>query len=275
MSAAEPTLYHELAEWWPLFSAPGDYADEAAIAEQVLREHARRGVHDVLELGSGGGNNASHLRRAFTMTLVDLSDEMLAVSGALNPDCEHVQGDMRTVRLGRDFDAVFAHDAVMYMLTVDDLLAAATTARVHCRPGGVALFVPDCTRESFVSRTGTGGHDARESGRALRYLEWVWDPDPADHSYLVDFAILLHEHDGGVRRGHRPARFGVLRPCDLARRAPRRRLRRSPPRNRARVGRLDATRPLRRRGRLTMGRRRVLVPVLAEPADETRTRRRI
>ena len=35
------------------------------------------------------------------MTLVDLSEEMLAVSRELNPECEHLQGDMRTLRLGR------------------------------------------------------------------------------------------------------------------------------------------------------------------------------
>ena len=68
---------------------------------------------------SGGGNNAWHLRRHFTMTLVDRSEEMLAVSRRLNPGCEHVAGDMRDVRLGRTFDAVFVHDAVAYMLDRD------------------------------------------------------------------------------------------------------------------------------------------------------------
>jgi len=47
--------------------------------------------------------------------LVDKSPGMLEVSRALNPECEHVEGDMRTVRLGREFDLVFVHDAVAYM----------------------------------------------------------------------------------------------------------------------------------------------------------------
>ena len=29
----------------------------------------------------------------------------------------------------------------------------------HCRAGGVALFVPDCVRETFVAETRHGGHD--------------------------------------------------------------------------------------------------------------------
>ena len=50
----------------------------------------------------------------FTCTLSDLSPQMLSLSRTLNPGCEHVLGDMRTLRLGRTFDAVFVHDAVMY-----------------------------------------------------------------------------------------------------------------------------------------------------------------
>ena len=103
----------------------------------------------MLELGSGGGNNASHLKARFQMTLVEPSPGCWTVSRALNPECEHVQGDMRTVRLGREFDAVFVHDAVCYMTTESDLRQAIETAFVHCRPGGAVLFAPDHVRENF------------------------------------------------------------------------------------------------------------------------------
>jgi trans-aconitate methyltransferase len=177
----QPRLYRDLAEWWPILSAPEDYVEEAAIYARELLARARRPVREVLELGCGGGNNASHLKRAFTMTLVDLSPGMLDASRALNPECEHAQGDMRTVRLGREFDAVFVHDAVSYMATGDDLRAAMRTAFAHCRPGAVALFCPDHTREGFRASTSCGGHD--RPARSLRYLEWTFDPDPADGSY--------------------------------------------------------------------------------------------
>ena len=61
----------------------------------------------MLELGSGGGNNAFHLKSKFEMTLVDLSPQMLAVSRTLNPECEHREGDMRTVNLGTHFRCGF------------------------------------------------------------------------------------------------------------------------------------------------------------------------
>ncbi len=46
---------------------------------------------------------------------------MREVTRALNPECKHLPGDKRTVRLGGTFDAVFVHDAVMYMTTEEDL----------------------------------------------------------------------------------------------------------------------------------------------------------
>ena len=166
----------------------------------------------MLELGSGGGNNAFYLKSKFEMTLVDLSPQMLAVSRTLNPECDHREGDMRTVNLGRTFDAVFVHDAIAYMTSAADLSAAIRTAFRHCRAGGVALFVPDCVRETFVAETKHGGHDG-DDGRSLRYLMWVVDPDPTDTTYRTDFAILLREqsrrHARRARlahRGHFPAR---------------------------------------------------------------------
>ena len=69
----------------------------------------------MLELGSGGGSLASHLKRQFTLTLTDLSEGMLAQSRAVNPEAEHIAGDMRTLRLHREFDYVLVHDAVCYM----------------------------------------------------------------------------------------------------------------------------------------------------------------
>ena len=71
-------LYSDLASWWHLISAPEEYVGEAASAASLLRT-ANPSTRTVLELGSGGGNNAFHLKSEFEMTLVDLSDEMLAV----------------------------------------------------------------------------------------------------------------------------------------------------------------------------------------------------
>ena len=194
-------VYSELAPWFHLLTHPADYADEADHIQRVIETTIDGEATSLLELGSGGGNNASHLKRRFTCTLTDLSEEMLELSRSLNPECEHVQGDMRTLRLGTTFDAVLAHDAIVYMLTEEDLGAAIATAAAHLRPGGVAVFLPDATRESFVAGTDHGGHDG-DDGRSLRYLEWTYDPDPDDSTYEIDYVVVLREPGRPLRIVH-------------------------------------------------------------------------
>jgi SAM-dependent methyltransferase len=184
-------IYNEYADWFHLLTHPRDYAEEAADYVRLIAD-ACPDARTLLELGAGGGNNAFHMKRHFTCTLADLSPRILDLSRSINPECEHVAGDMRGVRLGRTFDAVFVHDAVEYMVTPDDLRRAVTTAYVHTRPGGVALFVPDGTAETFIEYADHGGNDGPD-GRSLRYLEWVIDPDPTDARCEVHFACLLRE----------------------------------------------------------------------------------
>jgi SAM-dependent methyltransferase len=201
-------LYSELAEWWPTFSVPEEYREEAAFFARALTETCDSPPRKVLELGSGGGNNASHLKAHFEMTLVDMSPQMLAVSRALNPECEHLEGDIRTIRLGRTFDAVFVHDAICHMTTEADLRAVLATAYEHCRPGGAALFAPDFVRETFVENTDQGGNDTDRG--SVRFLQWTTDPEPADTSYFVDFAILIRDREGNVRVEHDRHTYGLF-----------------------------------------------------------------
>jgi SAM-dependent methyltransferase len=207
-SQPEYRFYGDLAAWWPLISPVEHYAEEAVFLASVLKQRVDP-LHAVLELGSGGGHNAWHMKTSFAMTLVDLSPGMLSASRAINPECEHLEGDMRGVRLGRTFDAVFVHDAIDYMTTESDLRRAMETAFVHCRPGGVALLIPDHTTETFepsVDHDGTDGDD----GRAVRFLEWTTDPDPADTWVVTEYAFVLRHADGTVDVTHETHRTGLF-----------------------------------------------------------------
>lgn len=194
-------MYDELAEWWPLISPPEDYAAEAAFYTAALQRHVWGPCASLLELGSGGGNNASHLKKHFAMTLVEPSDGMRGVSQKLNPEARHLSGDMRTIRIGQQFDAVFIHDAICYMATEADLLAAMRTAFAHTRPGGAAIFAPDYVKEHFTPFTDCGGGDSVDRG--IRFLEWAHDPDPRDSTYLVDYVFALqHANASTIRTEH-------------------------------------------------------------------------
>jgi len=206
---ALPPIYSDLADWFHLLTHPDDYADEAAFYRSLMERSLGELPGTLLELGSGGGNNASHMKGWTRPTLSDLSPAMLAQSRRINPELEHIEGDMRTLRLGRKFDAVFLHDAVCYMTDELDLRRALQTAFVHCRPGGVALVIPDDVKETFEPGCNHGGHDGSD-GRALRYLEWHWDPDPDDSQVVTDIALLLRDADGTSRCLHERHRCGLF-----------------------------------------------------------------
>jgi len=159
VSDAEPRLYGELAPWFHLLTAPHDYAEEAEQYRRLLLESCAGPVRTVLELGSGGGNNASHLKAHFELTLVDRSPQMLELSRTLNPECRHELGDMRSVRLGETFDASSRTPA-----------RAATTARIAAFGtwNGSGIPTRPTRRTSPTSRiscaTRTEGSDASRTG---------------------------------------------------------------------------------------------------------------
>lgn len=172
-------LYDELSYLMASISPPEEYAEEAAHWQCVLKEKLGEGKHTLLELGVGGGHNLSHLTTDFSATAVDLAPAMLDACKKLNPDVELFCGDMRSVRLGRKFDAVLIHDAIDYLVTEADLLATFQTAAAHLQPGGVFVTTVDQYAERFSgplveSSVHTLGEDK------VSYTAYVYDPDPND-----------------------------------------------------------------------------------------------
>jgi len=183
-------IYQELAEWYPLLTLLDDYKEEADYYHEVLSKHTSQLRPTMLELGSGAGYNAYFLKEWYDVILSDLSEICWSSAGRLIQSLEHIQGDMRELRLNLTFDVVFIHDAICYMQTEGDLRKAIATAAVHCKPGGIILISPDYVKEIFKPHTNNGGEDG--NGKAMRWLEWVTGPN-ADGTYYVDFIIALRE----------------------------------------------------------------------------------
>jgi SAM-dependent methyltransferase len=202
-------LYDELAHWWPLFSPPSHYGEEVADILPTLLGAPDAPPTTLLELGCGGGSVAFHLKSHLSLTLTDQSAAMLEVSRAINPECAHLPGDMRTIDLAREFDLVMIHDAIAYMTDEVSLRAAFRTAFRHCRPGGAAVILPDNVTETFAPTTGHGGEDAPD-GRGLRYLEWTCDSDPRDTTCETVFAFLFREPGGRVTSDIDRHTFGLF-----------------------------------------------------------------
>ena len=201
-------MYYDLAHLWPAISSPEEYATEAPYWRGALQAELGQGRHEILELGVGGGHLLSHLTSDFQVTAVDISPNMLANSIQLNPEGEHHVGDMRSVRLGRTFDAVIIHDAISYMLTEDDLRSTFATARVHLEQGGVFICAPDWFRETFPG-TLVSHWINRKGGREVTFIEYATDPDPDDETTeSLFFYIIKEEGNLRIERDHHT--FGLF-----------------------------------------------------------------
>ena len=115
-----------------------DYAAECDLVERVFREYAEIPIQRVLDLGCGTGRHtALFANRGYEVVGVDRSPEMLhlAQPGA---HARFVQGDITTLQLGEQFDAVLIMFAVLGYLTENaSVEAALNAARRHLRPGGL------------------------------------------------------------------------------------------------------------------------------------------
>ncbi len=195
MSEKNKLYSTSISKWYPLLTPVHEYEKEAGIYKELFLKH-NSGIKTILEMGCGAGHNAFYLKKAFKMTLTDVSSEMLALSEKINPECEHLSGDMRTVRLNRFFDAVFIHDAISYITNDEDLLLTFSSVFNHLRPGGCALFVPDYFQDTYTPETSHGGIDDNRTG--MRYLEWTHAPEPGSNTIIKDFAFLLKDESGNV-----------------------------------------------------------------------------
>jgi SAM-dependent methyltransferase len=187
-------LYTDLAWLWPLWGDAGtEYADYCNHVIRLMRRHAGRPLETLLDIGCGGGKNILNLKREFRVTGLDSSPVMLDQAKSLNPDCSFVQGDMRTFRLDRAYDAILMDDAISYMNSRADFEAALRTAHAHLNPGGVMVATADVTPETFRQNRTTTTTAARD-GLDVVFVENVYDPDPMDEQYETTILYLIREH---------------------------------------------------------------------------------
>ena len=186
-------LYSDLSWLWPMWGdAATEYAHYCDHVTSLVRRYAERPARTLLDIGCGGGKNVLNLKRHFDVTGLDLSPAMLAQARERNPECDFVQGDMRSFRLDRTFDAVLVDDAISHMSCRADFVAALRAASAHLDPGGVLVATPDVTVETFRQNRTTTTPAGRD-GLDVVFVENVYDPDPADEWYETTIVYLIRE----------------------------------------------------------------------------------
>ncbi|HLC04489.1 MAG TPA: methyltransferase domain-containing protein [Anaerolineales bacterium] len=142
----------DFARAYDLWYEEKDYESECDLIERIFQRNASWEIRSILDLGCGTGGHALPLaRRGYAVTGVDRSEAMLSIArqkaqgqiwgdGTKAPAFIH--SDLRSLDLGRRFDAVLMMFAVLgYQASNEDLTLALTAVRRHLNPGG--LFAGD------------------------------------------------------------------------------------------------------------------------------------
>lgn len=140
--------YNELAWTEDFLADASEYENEVGEYINMIKSAAKKPVHTVLHLGCGAGGHDRYFKKHLKVTGVDISVGMLNKAKAVNPEIEYIEGDMRTIRLDRQFDCVVIPDSIDYMVSLDELKQAMQTSAIHLKPGGVLLIVGK-TEETF------------------------------------------------------------------------------------------------------------------------------
>ncbi len=156
------------------FERGKDYRGEAEEVVARIRRH-RPAAESILDVACGTGMHlAAFARMGFDVEGVELSPEMLAVAAERVTGAALHQGDMRTFRLDRRFDAVVClFSAIGYMTTLDDLVTAVATMGEHLVEGGVLVVEPWFTPDEWHDGT-LFAESAKEGDFAAARVSRSW-----------------------------------------------------------------------------------------------------
>lgn len=180
--------YNDLAWTEPILAPPDKFREESELLCRIIHEHVKIEGKTLLHLGCGAGVNDHTLKKHFAITGVDISDAMVEIARRLNPEIEYHTGDMRTVRLEKQFDIVAIPDSIGYMTSVEDLRKAMVTAHEHLKPGGLCLIVAyiaeDFRENNFIY---TGSKDDIN----ITVFENNYLPDSEESRYEATIVYLI------------------------------------------------------------------------------------
>lgn len=210
------------ADAYDAIYAEKDYDHECDVIERLFATHAASPVRSVLDVGCGTGNHSLPLaRRGYSVVGVDLSQEMLARARTKlgDADVTFLQGDARTLDLGRTFDAVLLLFAVLgYQTANEDVLAALRAARRHLSPGGLLVldvwYGPAVLRQRPSARSRTIQLD----GLATLERSVSSELDVASQSCRVEItverreggAVVAHDDEAHTMRFFFPMELGLF-----------------------------------------------------------------
>lgn len=193
--------YSQAAEFYDLlYSADKDYAAEATVVAQLIRETAPD-ANRVLDVGCGTGKHAEALvDLGFAVDGIDLEPTFIDIASKRCPSGAFRVGDMTRLALPQRYDAIIClFSAIGYVRTLALLQQTVTGMANHLARGGVVIidpwFEPGQLTDRWVA-TVTGAADGVAVCRMSRTLI-------EGSVSRLEFEYLIGTPDGIERRSER------------------------------------------------------------------------
>jgi len=139
----ENQVFQEYSKYYDLLYKDKDYKAESDYIDSLIKRHSYTTPHSIMNLGCGTGKHDMYMsKRNYEMTGVDMSSQMLEIARNSGiPNSDFIEGDIRTFRIDKKFDAILSLFHVMsYQSTEKDLYNALTTVKHHLKKGGLFIF---------------------------------------------------------------------------------------------------------------------------------------
>jgi cyclopropane fatty-acyl-phospholipid synthase-like methyltransferase len=182
--------------WAPFYDAMrGDQAAEVAYVRGLIEKH-HPAAATLLELGCGTGSVLEQLQARYTVTGVDLSQQMLRIAKTKVPQARLLRKDVTTVELGETFDVVVCvADVVNHLRPFRAWEALFARAYEHLADGGIFIFdmntelhLSELAAEPPVTAWSPQGH--------FTMLDVV---EAAGDGVAVEVTVFEHRRNGAYR----------------------------------------------------------------------------
>ncbi len=167
-------MFHRLAPFYDALTSGKDTGQEVAYLERLAARFGRSGGRAWLDVACGTGRHLAFLRRHHAVTGLDLSAPMLRIARQRLPGVRLLRADLRSFRLGEQFDVLTClFSAIGHLRSEAELRATFRHFADHLKPGGVGLVEPWIDpvqfRSGFVHLVGHRDRAPRWPGCPPRY----------------------------------------------------------------------------------------------------------
>jgi ubiquinone/menaquinone biosynthesis C-methylase UbiE len=144
-------IHGKLAKYYDKINSHRDYLDEAVRLQNLIIKYAESGGNTLLDVACGTGLHLKFLKDDFSCVGVDISKAILKIARKNAPGVVFKEADMRTLKLGKQFDVVTCLlSSIGYVKTEANLQRTMRNFSLHLKKGGVALIEPSYPDAAYV-----------------------------------------------------------------------------------------------------------------------------